>query len=185
MYAIRSYYDMVDKKGTPLEFEILLNATDAPTFGRVIFPFIKNLKKIGIKAHIRAVDANIYKNRLDDFDYDMMIKAWGQSLSPGNEQYEFWGSEAANNIGSQNYAGINNPAIDAIIGKIVSAKNKEELVTAVRALDRCLLFGYYVLPHWYLAYDRIAYWNKFGIPEVTPIMGTSFSTWWYKGDTKS
>ena len=110
----------------------------------------------------------------------MFVMVWGQSLSPGNEQSYFWGSEAANQIGSYNFAGIQNPAIDALIQKIIQAKTRKELQSATKALDRALMWGFYVIPHWHTNSTRIIYWDKFGMPDVVPMQGISQMTWWAK-----
>ena len=169
-----------NKQGVPFEFEILLDSASAPTWERVILPFTGQLKRLGIKASVRVVDVIQYKNRLDAFDYDMIVSVWGQSLSPGNEQRYFWGSEAADAKGSMNYAGIQNPAVDALIEAIIGAKTTSELQTAVHALDRVLLWSYLVIPHWHTPVLRYVYWDKFNMPEVLPAKGISPLTWWIK-----
>jgi len=161
--------------GRPFRFEILLSS---PVWERVSNPFVRNLKRLGIEATIRTVDSAQYQNRMATYDYDMTVAVWGQSLSPGNEQREFWGSEAAELEGSRNYTGLQNPAIDALIDKVISAENREALVTATRALDRALQWQHILIPHWHTDYDRIAYWNKFGIPEHIPLQGVQPLTWW-------
>ena len=167
-------------KGQPFEFEILLDSSGASAWERIALPFVRNLKKIGITARIRVMDALQYKHRLDSFDFDMFVMVWGQSLSPGNEQLYFWGSEAANQNGSYNFAGIQSPVVDSLIEKIISANTREELVTATRALDRVLMWGFYVIPQWHTNKTRIIYWNKFGMPDITPLHGNSIMTWWVK-----
>ena len=161
--------------GKALEFEILLIS---PALERVTLPFVKNLERLGVKARVRTVDTAQYLRRLETFDFDMITFVWGQSLSPGNEQRGFWGSEAARQNGSRNFIGINNPVIDELVEKLISAPDRESLVTRTRVLDRVLQWGHYVIPHWHLDYDRLVYWNKFRKPEVTPLQGTQFSTWW-------
>lgn len=169
-----------NKSGEPFEFELLLDTSGSAAWERITLPFVRNLKKIGIKANIRVMDALQYKHRLDNFDFDMFVMVWGQSLSPGNEQSYFWGSEAANQIGSYNFAGIQNPAIDALIQKIIQAKTRKELQSATKALDRALMWGFYVIPHWHTNSTRIIYWDKFGMPDVVPMQGISQMTWWAK-----
>ena len=162
-------------EGKPMEFEILLVS---PAFERVVGPFVKNLKRLGIDVSVRTVDTAQYQNRLDQFDFDMVVTTWGQSLSPGNEQRNFWSSEAADTPGSRNLAGIKDPVVDYLIDKIITAPSREALVAATRALDRVLLWGHYVIPHWHIRVTRIAYWNKFSRPEVIPKYGLDLFTWW-------
>ncbi len=161
--------------GQPFEFEVMLVS---PLFERITLPFAKNLERLGITATVRTVDSAQYLKRLETFDFDIIVFRWGQSLSPGNEQNNFWSSRAADQPGSQNFAGIKNPAADALIGLLINAPDRDSLVTRARALDRVLQWGFYVIPHWYLDYDRLVYWNKFGRPEVTPLQGAQFDTWW-------
>lgn len=166
--------------GEPFEFEILLDTSGAAAWERIVLPYVRHLKKLGINASVRVMDAMQYKHRLDMFDYDMFVFVWGQSLSPGNEQRYFWGSTAADQPGSYNFAGIKDPVIDDLIERIIAAKDRTELVTATRALDRVLLHGWYVVPHWYSPETHLIYWNKFGMPETVPQKGMSLSTWWIK-----
>ena len=173
-----------DKNGTPFEFEILLDSSGASAWQRIVLPFVRNLKKIGIKANVRVMDALQYKQRLDDFDFDMFVMVWGQSLSPGNEQRYYWGSSSADQKGSYNFAGIKDEVIDELIEKIVSAKTTEELQTATRALDRVLMWGFYVIPQWHMDKTRIVYWDKFGFPEARPMQGVSIMNWWCKKECK-
>ncbi len=161
--------------GEVMRFEILLVS---PSFERVVGPFVKNLKRLGIEASYRTIDPAQYQNRLDNFDFDMIVTVWGQSLSPGNEQRNFWTCEAAETRGSRNYAGICDPAVDDLVEKLIAAESREQLVTAARALDRVLLWGHYVIPHWYIPYERVAYWNKFSRPEVLPKHGLDLFAWW-------
>ena len=164
-----------EKSGIPLKFTILLVS---PEFERIALPYAKNLKKIGIEAKVRTVDSAQYERRLENFSFDMAVISRGQSLSPGNEQRDFWSSSSANIKGSRNYMGIINPVIDFLIEKIIAAKTREDLVTATRALDRVLLFGHYVVPHWHIQYFRIAYWNKFEKPSKNPKYDLALDTWW-------
>jgi len=125
------------------------------------------------------VDTSQYQRRSDTFDFDIMVDSFPQSLSPGNEQRDFWGSAAADVEGSRNTIGIKNPAIDKLIDKIIYAKNREDLVAATRALDRVLLWNFYVVPQWHTPYERIALWNMFGQPERLPEQSASFlRVWW-------
>lgn len=167
---------LVSPDGKPFEIEILLVSS---LFERVVLPFIADLKKVGINARARVVDTAQYKRRLDTFDFDMVVGSFGQSHSPGNEQREFWGSKAADNQGSRNIAGIKNPAIDKLIERLVFATGRDDLIAATRALDRTLLWNYYVIPQWYLASDRVAFWNYIKHPSKLPSQNISvLRTWW-------
>lgn len=168
---------LVNDKGEQFKIEFL---GSQPTHERVALPYISNLRRLGIDARIRIVDASQYQNRLNEFDYDMLaIHSVAQSQSPGNEQREFWSSAAADLPGSRNYSGIKNPAIDKLVNKVIFATDRDELVAATRALDRALLWNFYVVPQWHLPVVWIAYWNKFGIPEKQPAyVGVDIDSWW-------
>jgi microcin C transport system substrate-binding protein len=166
---------LVNAQGQPFSFEILLNG---PSFERHTLPFVQNLERLGITATVRAVDPAQYQNRMDSFDFDMTVEAFGQSLSPGNEQRDFWGSEAADIPGSRNTIGIKDPVVDYLIDRIIEAPTREDLVTATRALDRVLLWGHYVIPHWHSRIFRVAYWDKFDRPETNPPYGLPLFSWW-------
>jgi microcin C transport system substrate-binding protein len=129
-------------------------------------------------ATVRTVDPAQYQNRMNEFDFDMTVEVFGQSLSPGNEQRDYWGSEAAATPGSRNTIGIKDPVVDHLIDKIIQAPTREELVTATRALDRVLLWGHYVIPHWHARTFRVAYWDKFDRPDTNPPYGLPFFSWW-------
>ncbi len=161
--------------GTPMEIEFLILS---PNFERVIAPFVKNLEKLGVEARIRLVDTAQYQNRTDAFDFDVIVSTVGQSLSPGNEQRDFWSSAAADLPGSRNYAGIKDPVVDALVEKLIAAPDRRALIVAARALDRVLLWGHYVVPHWHIRSFRVAYWSKFARPPITPKYGLGFDTWW-------
>ena len=173
---------LVDASGTQLSFEILL---DGPTNQPVAQSFQKNLQAIGIDVSIRSVDSAEYINRIRSRDFDMTYNAWSQSLSPGNEQNFFWGSKAADDPSSSNYAGIADPGIDALINKVVFAKNRDELVAATHALDRVLLANYYVVPSYTLRKDRIARWDRFGHPDKLPDYSIGFPDIWWYDDAKA
>ena len=165
------------KTGEPFTIEFL---TNGPAFERVAVRYRETLAKIGVSLTIRTVDSSQYINRVRAHDFDLIYSGWAQSLSPGNEQLNYWGSDAADRDGSQNWGGIKNPAIDAIIQKILYAKDRAELVAATRALDRVLLWNHYVVPGWTSANTRMARWNRFGHPDPLPMMSTGFPTiWWY------
>ncbi|MBS1166860.1 MAG: appA 2 [Proteobacteria bacterium] len=147
---------------------------------RTITPFSKSLDLIGIKLDMRIVDSAQYQNLLRDFDFDMVTGVWATSLSPGNEQREYWGSSAANIPGSRNITGIKDPAVDALIDKVVYAGDRKDLVTATHALDRVLLANNFVIPQFYSTDTRYAYWNRFGHPEILPKYSFGFpDIWWY------
>ena len=165
--------------GQQMSFEILLIS---PAFERIALPFAHNLKKLGIEARVRLVDPAQYRNRLNEFDYDMIVGVWGQSLSPGNEQRDSWSSAAADAIGSGNLIGIKDPAIDELIELVIAATDRQSLIERVHALDRVLLWGHFVIPHWHIPYDRLVFWDKFGVPEVIPMQGTSPLRWWIDGN---
>jgi microcin C transport system substrate-binding protein len=169
------------KSRAALKFEILLIS---PSFERVVIPFTKNLNRLGIEANVRVVDTAQYINRLRSFDFDMIIMSIGQSLSPGNEQKNYWHSESAERMGSRNYIGIKNSAIDKLINHLIYAPDRQSLITATHALDRALLWGHYVIPNWHINYYRISYWNKFSKPEIVPKYGLGFFNWWIDEEKK-
>jgi len=168
------------KNGKPLELEILLVS---PAFQRIVEPYKNNLKKIGVDMKVKVVQVAQYEERLRDFKFDMIVTGYGQSRSPGNEQRNMWSSEAAKTPGSRNYAGIQNPAIDELIEKIVQAETRQELVDMIQAMDRILTHQFYLVPHWYIKYDRFVYWNKFSHPDRNPsqasILNNMIEWWWY------
>lgn len=167
---------LVDKKtGRSFTFEILLNS---PSWERISLPFAKNLRRLGIDARVRTVDTAQFQKRVEEFDFDMIVDVFAESLSPGNEQRNFWGSIAADEPGSRNTIGIKDPAVDALIELVIASPDRESLVHRTRALDRILLWGYYVIPHWHLRFFRVAYWDKFGRPKITPKYALGFYTWW-------
>ena len=168
------------KTGEKLEFEVLVNSANA-AFERWFQPWKQNLDRIGISASIRIVDVSQYLNRILEHDYEVIVASWGQSNSPGNEQREFWGSEKADASGTRNYIGIKDPVIDELINLIVSAPSREDLVIRTRALDRVLKHYWYVVPNWHLAAWRVAYWDRFGQPEIqAPYSLGVMDTWWVK-----
>lgn len=169
---------MVDAKtGEQLSIEFLYRDKASE---RTLLPYSKNLKSIGINPVLRLVDPSQFITRLRGRDFDTLVLAIGQSLSPGNEQREYWGSEAADNMSSANYAGIKNPAIDHLIDKVIYAKDRETLVAATHALDRVLLWNHYVVPQFYSDETRTARWNRFAHPQNMPKYSTGFPTiWWY------
>ncbi len=179
-------YDFVDgkmtnlKTGKPLEFEILSNSANGSSFTRVMLPFLKNLEKIGIKATFRNLEVNVFKNRLDNFDFDIAIITFPISNLPGNEQKEFWGSQSADMKGSFNLIGIKNPVIDALLDKMVQAQTKEDYQAYIRAIDRVLLNEHYMIMQWYAPRKQVAYQNKFFHPKTDLKVGFQPDTWWMK-----
>ena len=163
------------KSNTKFEFEILLVS---PAFERIVLPFKDNLQKLGIDVTVRTIDSAQYQNRLDSFDFDMVVSTFSQSLSPGNEQRNFWGSDAAKTNGSRNIIGINNTVVDLLIEKIISAKSREDLITTTKVLDRVLLWGHYVIPQWHISAYRTLYWDKFDKPKIKPKYSLGTNTWW-------
>jgi len=171
---------LVNKEGTPLDFEILLVS---PSFERVMAGYVNNLKKLGVKASYRTIDPALYIDRLTRFDFAMTVNVFGQSQSPGNEQRDYWYSETADRQGSRNLIGIKDPIVDKLVDKIIYATTQEELKAACKALDRVLWYGYYVVPNWYVARHRVSYWNKFNRPEILPLYYNptqALMTWWVK-----
>ena len=163
--------------GEPFVFEYLDHSQNGE---RSVLPWKKNLERIGITLNYRVVDTSQYVNRLRAFDFDMVTFVWGQSLSPGNEQRNYWGSDSANRTGSRNFAGISDPAIDALIDEVIFAGDRETLVAATRALDRALLWSDFVIPQFYYPFDRIAMWDRFGRPEKLPEYTVGFPmVWWF------
>ena len=163
------------KTGEPFRFELLIAE---PTWERIALPFARNLERLGIAMNVRSVDSAQYENRLRAFDFDVVVNVWGQSLSPGNEQREFWSSAAADQPGSRNLVGLKNPAVDQLVNQLIAAPDRPSLVTRVRALDRVLQWNFLVIPHWHIPYDRIAFWDKFGYPAATPLQGVQLDAWW-------
>ena len=165
--------------GVRLEFEYLYIQ---PTSERVATPFAQNLMKMGIKLNQRRVDTSQYVERMQNFDFDMATMVWGQSLSPGNEQRNYWSTEAAGQTGSRNFAGISDPVVDALIEQVIAAETREELAAACRAMDRVLLWGHYVVPQFFNRVDRIAYWSHIKRPENVPLRGLDVFSFWMDQD---
>jgi len=172
--------DGIRSKGNNrMEFELLLAG---PGFQRIAEPYKNNLKKVGVKLDIKVVQIAEYEERLRNFKFGMIVAGYPQSRSPGNEQRYMWGSDAADTPGTRNYMGIKNPALDELIEKIVSAKTRKDLVVNIQALDRILTHQYYMVPHWYIAYDRAVYWNKFGRPKINAsqsAVNNNVLEWWW------
>jgi microcin C transport system substrate-binding protein len=174
-----------DKNGTPFTFEILLATA---SFERVMAPYVNNLKKLGIQAEYRTIDPALYTEREQKFDFDMIVHVYGQSVSPGNEQRNYWHSTSVDIPGSKNLAGVKDPAVDAMVDKIIYAQTQEELTAACKALDRILWYGYYMVPNWYMDGHRLAYRNIFRQPETLPLYYDYMQllmTWWMKDGAPS
>jgi microcin C transport system substrate-binding protein len=182
-YEVRDQKLVDSKSGEPYAVEFLANKND-PSFERVFLFYKPSLDRLGIGASVRSVDVEQYENRLRSWDFDIIITSWGESLSPGNEQRSYWGSQAADQQGSFNWIGIKNPAVDAMIEQIVFAKNRDDLVAATRALDRVLLWNHYVVPQWTYPFMRSARWDRFSHPDPLPKYGAAaFPTlWWWDAD---
>jgi microcin C transport system substrate-binding protein len=180
-YDVRNQ-QLVDRKtGEPFTVELLANA---PIFERVFLFYKPSLERLGITVSVRTVDQAQYENRLRSWDFDIVTFAWGESLLPGNEQRGYWGSQAAGQAGSFNVVGIKNPAVDAMIEKVIFAKSHGDLVATTKALDRVLLWNHYVVPQWAYGKVRTARWNRFSRPDPLPKYGMSaFPTlWWWDAD---
>lgn len=175
-YALKSGKLINTSTNEQFGIEILLSS---PSLERSVLPYIASLKKIGIDARIRTVDASQYTNRIRSFDYDMIWNVWGQSLNPGNEQAGYWGSASADREGSRNYAGIADPAVDELIRMVIFAQTREEKTAAVKALDRVLLANHYVVPLFYSDAVKVAYSKVLKHPEELPYYGLGFpDVWW-------
>jgi microcin C transport system substrate-binding protein len=168
--------NLVDAQGRPMRFDILLN--QGGLFERIALPFIENLKRLGIQVQTRLVDTAQYQRRLEEFDFDMTVTVFGASDSPGNEQRNYWSAAKADMVGGGNLAGLKSAAVDRIVEAIIAAPDRASLVTNTRALDRVLQWSFLVVPHWHTRVDRVAYWDRFSRPAVTPRVGYLPSVWW-------
>ena len=177
-YEVRDRQLVDSKTGAPFTVEFL---AEDPSFERVFLFYKPSLDRLGMTVSVRTVDASQYENRLRNWDFDIITNAWPESLSPGNEQRGFWGSQAADQPGSFNLIGIKNPAVDAMIDQVIFAKSRDDLVAATKALDRVLLWNYYVVPQWTYGKVRSARWDRFSRPDPLPKYGMSaFPTlWWW------
>jgi microcin C transport system substrate-binding protein len=169
---------LVDRDGNQMTVEFLLYEQ---SFTRIINPYVKNLKRLGIDASVRVIDSASWQNRLRSFDFDIVVRRFPQPEIPGVEQRDWWGSGSADIDGGLNIAGVKNPAIDDLVEKIIQAKTRAELTTAARALDRVLMWNYYFVPQWYKNTNFIAYWDKFGRPnsEKPGFDRAVLHSWWY------
>lgn len=171
---------LVDAGGKQMGFELLL---DNPLFEPHAQSFVQNLKRLGIDARIRLLaDSQQFENRLRSFDFDIIIGRAAQSNSPGNEQRDYWSSLAAKTEDSRNYIGVSDPVVDALVDRVVSAHTREDLLAATHALDRVLQWGWYVVPHWHLDKMRLAWWDRFGMPDVHPDTGANPDYWWFDAE---
>jgi microcin C transport system substrate-binding protein len=180
-YEVRDGKLVNAKTGEPYTVEFL---TEDPNFERVFLFYKPSLDRLGIGVAVRTVDEAQYENRLRNWDFDIITQSWGESLSPGNEQRGYWGSQAADQVGSYNVVGIKNPAVDAIIDQVIFAKSREDLVAATRALDRVLLWNNYVVPQWFYGKTRTARWDRFGRPAELPKYGSPafLAIWWWDAE---
>jgi len=177
-YEVRDRRLVEVATGRPVSVELLV---EDPNFERIMLFYKPSLERIGVEVNVRRVDDAQYENRLRSWDFDIITGSWGQSLSPGNEQRGFWGSQAADQPGSRNLAGIKNPGVDALIERVIFAKDRDELVVATKALDRVLLWNHYAVPQWTYGKQRTARWDRFGRPDPLPKYGAAaFPTvWWW------
>jgi len=180
-YEIRDTKLVHAKTGEPFSVEFL---AEDPTTERILLFFKPSLERLGMDVAVRTVDSAQYENRLRQFDFDIIVANWGESLSPGNEQRGYWGSQAADQPGSRNLVGIKNPAVDELINRVIFSKDRAELVAATHALDRVLLWNFYVVPQWASSVVRTARWDRFGRPTTLPKYGLSgFPTiWWWDAE---
>ena len=180
-YEVRDQQLVNSKTSEPFTVEFL---AEDPSFERVFLFFKPSLERLGMTVTVRTVDEAQYENRLRSWDFDIITSAWGESLSPGNEQRGYWGSQSADEPGSYNLIGIKNPAVDAMIDQLIFAKNRPELEAATRALDRVLLWNYYVVPQWTYGKVRTARWDRFGRPDPMPKYGRAAfpAVWWWDAE---
>jgi microcin C transport system substrate-binding protein len=180
-YEIRDTKLIDAKTGEPFSVEFL---AEDPATERFVLFYKPSLQRVGMTVNVRVVDSAQYENRLRQWDFDIITASWGESLSPGNEQRGFWSSQAADQPGSRNLIGIKNPAVDALIERVIFSTNREDLVAATRALDRVLLWNFYVVPQWTYGKQRTARWDRFNRPQNMPKYGLSaFPTiWWWDAD---
>ena len=163
------------KDGEEFVFEFLIVS---PSLEKLALAFQKTLKTLGITMNVRTVDSSQYQARLLNYDFDMINAIWRVSLSPGNEQQFYLGSEVGKKDGSKNYAGVDSPVVDFLIEKLIGAQSREELTTIIHALDRVLLWGHYLIPLHHSGIDRVAYWNFLEFPKEIPLYGIVIETWW-------
>ncbi|HCP01683.1 MAG: hypothetical protein CL573_02995 [Alphaproteobacteria bacterium] len=165
----------VDAQGAPLRIEITIRR---PSNKRIALAYGRNLKRLGITTSVKLVESAQFQGLIDSYDFDMVFGFWGATLSPGNEQQNYWSSKTAKQPGGRNWAGVSDPAVDAMIAALGEARNRAELIAAARALDRILMWNHYVLPLYHDAGQRIAYWSRIGRPAKVPVYGLRFETLW-------
>ena len=170
---------LVNAKGEQFKFELLLRSQG---FIRIMLPWVRNLRRLGMDAKLRLVDNAQWINRVREFDFDAMVIRYPQIENPGNEQRDIWKSDTAEVAGSRNYAGIKDAVVDELVEKLILSPDRETVTAYTKALDRLLLFGFYVVPNWYLSADRLLYWDKFDRPAVPLKNGTMVSRWWLDKD---
>ncbi|MDO9410973.1 MAG: extracellular solute-binding protein [Pseudolabrys sp.] len=179
-YALNGTQLVHKATGKPFTFEILCTTREQE---RLALVFVRHLKRAGIDAQVRSIDATQFERRRINFDFDMMEYRWEQSLSPGNEQLFYWGSGAADQNGSRNYMGIKSKAVDAMIAMMLKATERSDFVAATRALDRVLLSGFYVVPLYFPPTQWVARWTRIEHPSKTSLFGYLPETWWHKGSS--
>lgn len=170
---------MLPGSNEPFRFTLLI---DDFAWARIASSWARNLRRLGIEMEYQVLDTSIFENRLRSFDFDTILYIWGGNMLPGDELRNQWGSAAADIPGSENISGLKSLAVDQLIEQITAAKTYSDLVTRVRVLDRLLNSSYLVVPHWYMKFTRVAFWDKFGFPEKTPLKGVQFDTWWIKDE---
>jgi microcin C transport system substrate-binding protein len=166
---------LVNDKGEQFAFEFLNVQAE---FERILLPFADNLRRIGIAMNLRTIDPSQYENRLNNYDFDMVVVGIPESLTPGNEQRGYWTSAAADEPGGNNVMGVRSKAVDKLVDLIIGSPDRKALLTRVHALDRVLLHSYYVIPNWHIDVFRVAYWDKFGRPKINPPYALALDTWW-------
>jgi microcin C transport system substrate-binding protein len=166
---------LLDAKGQPAGFTILL---EDPSLERIALPYVQNLRKLGFDVRVRTVDPAQFQHLTDDFDFDMMMMIYPGGDIPGSELRDYWSCAGAKSQGSFNVIGICDPAVDAMIEKVIAAQDRDTLRTAARALDRLLLWNWYMVPNWYTNDFHIAYWDRFGDPGIPIREGFNFDSWW-------
>lgn len=174
-FVMRNGVLLDSKSGKPLRFTLLL---DNPAFERLAVRYGRNLKILGIQMQIQKIDSSQYTNRVKNFDYEMIVGIIGQSLFPGNEQRYFWSKESASMVGSRNYSGVGLEVVDCLIERVIAAPHREAQILATHALDRVLLWGDFVVPHYYLPNFRVAFWHNISMPKIHPRYDLSPQIWW-------
>ncbi|MEP4378018.1 MAG: extracellular solute-binding protein [Alphaproteobacteria bacterium] len=167
----------VDGDGNPFRIEITIRR---PSNERIALAYGRNLKRLGIATSVRLVESAQFQGLIDSYDFDMVFGFWGVTLSPGNEQQNYWSAQTARQPGGRNWAGVSDPAVDAMIAALGAARDRAELVAAARALDRILMWNHYVMPLYHDAGQRIAYWTRIRRPATVPVYGLRLETLWFE-----